>query len=477
MIEEKVDTIAQFGPAFQSKVIVSLMKNANFLTQSLDVIDPKFFESEATRWIIERITEYYLEYKIPPTLEVFRVKIAGIDENNELLKIAVLEQLRSSHSHFTDTDLEYVQDTFLAFAKNQTLKNAILKSTHLLQLGRYDEIKLIIDAAMKAGTGKDIGLIWNDEFDLRHLENARDTMSTGWDVIDNVLDGGLGKGELGVIMAPSGIGKSWALTHLGRVALMEGKSVLHYTYELNQNYQGVRYDTVISQIEPSELRNHLDEVREMVEAVPGKIIIKYFPGRTATANTLRAHIDQLHMTGFIPDIIIIDYADLMRSSDRAEARYQELGFIYEEIRSLAGELQVPMWTASQTQRSSHNDDIIEADKISESYDKVKTADVLMSISRKTEDKVNGTGRAHLIKNRFGPDGLTFPMRIDTSKGIFDLYDPMSSEGAAIRDDMENGEAKVKEVLLDRLRKFEEEADSELTEADPKFAKSLGIPTT
>ncbi len=150
----------------------------------------------------------------------------------------------------------------------------------------------------------------------------------------------------------------------------------------------------------------------MVEKIKGEIIIKYYPARTITSHTIQAHIQQMTSLGFKPDLIIVDYADLMSANARTDARYQELGAVYEELRGLAGELQVPIWTASQTQRSALQDEVIQADKIAESYSKIMTADLVVSISRKLEDKVHKTGRAHIIKNRFGGDGQTFPMIID-----------------------------------------------------------------
>jgi len=208
-----VDTITEFGPAFQSKVIASLIRDGAFLSQARDVLNPNFFESQASQWIVQKIIDYFDEYRKNPTVEFFRAEFGEIAKN-ESLKVEVLDQLKNSKHHFNDTDLEYVQDKFLEFCKNQTLKSAILRSADLLQRGQYGEIKVMIDSAMKAGTQKDVGLRWDIDFEKRHLEAARDTMPTGWSVIDRYLDGGLGPGELGVIAAPSGIGKSWALTHL-----------------------------------------------------------------------------------------------------------------------------------------------------------------------------------------------------------------------------------------------------------------------
>ena len=451
--DKNVDTITQFGPAFQSKVIASLIRNGSFLAQTVDVLNPNFFESQASKWIVNKIIQYHSEYRKNPSMDFFRVEMNDLETKSNL-KVELIDQLKNSHTHFAATDLEYVQNRFLEFSKNQTLKHAILRSAELLQRGEYDDIKSLIDEAMKAGTQKDLGLLWEEDFDVRHLESARNTMPTGWTPIDEHLDGGLGPGELGVVAAPSGIGKSWALTNLGKVALEQGKNVLHYSFELNENYQGIRYDTVFSEIEPSKLKNHLDLVKEIVGEVEGNLVIKYFPGRIVTVNTLLAHIDHLSMKDFTPDLIIVDYADLMRTTIKSNARYEELRYIYEELRSMSGELQVPIWTASQTQRSSINDEIIEADKIAESYNKVKTADVLLSLSRKTEDKINNTGRAHLVKNRFGPDGVTFPVRMDTSKGIVKIYDPNSPEGDKLKETMASGEANMRKFLSDKLKGFQ-----------------------
>ena len=452
-----VDKLTDFGPAFQSKVIASLIRNGSFLAQSFDVINPNFFDSSASQWIVSKIVDYYVDYRKNPTMEFFRAEFGDI-EKNQSLKVEVLDQLKNSKMHFTDSDLEYVQDKFLEFCKNQTLKNAILRSADLLQRGQYGEIKLMIDSAMKAGTQKDIGLKWDEDFEKRHIEAARNTLTTGWSVIDKYLDGGLGPGELGVIAAPSGIGKSWALTHLGKAALKQGKQVIHYSYELNENYQGIRYDTSFTGIEPSALKHNLESVKSVIEKVTGRLLIKYFPTRTASYHTLLSHIDYLSIHDFRPDLIIIDYADLMKTPTRSNARHEELGYIYEELRSMAGELQVPIWTASQTQRSSINDEVIEADKIGESYNKVKTADVLLSLSRKTEDKINNTARMHIVKNRFGADGVTLPVKMDTSKGLVDVHDPTSPEGGELQETMANGEENMKKFLANKLKSFQSDDD-------------------
>jgi len=393
--------------------------------------------------------DYFNDYKVLPTLEVFKVEM-NKSVKDDTLRTSIVESLRGIFQKMKDNDLDYIKDSFLDFGKNQTLKSAIIKSVDLLQMGQYGEIKTIIDGAMRSGQPKTVGHDWKKDVDKRLTKDARDTVPTGWDAIDSLIGGGLAGGELGVVIAPSGVGKSWALATMGANALQKGKKVVHYTLELNENYVGLRYDTIYTGIEPGKVPEHPEVIKELVEKIKGEIIIKYYPARTITSHTIQAHIQQMASLGFKPDLVIVDYADLMSATARTDARYQELGAVYEELRGLAGELQIPIWTASQTQRSALQDEVIQADKIAESYSKIMTADLVISISRKLEDKVHKTGRAHIIKNRFGADGHTFPMIIDASVGKIEIYDESSAKGILLKKQMENGEMVTKQNLAKKL---------------------------
>jgi len=456
--DQTVDTLAKFGPTFQAKALASLLSSNDFLQQSLDVLNPKFFESDAGQWIVRKTVDYFAEYKTAPTLDVFKIELDR--EQDDVLKLAVKDQLRSAYQRKNDDDLGYVRDSFLEFAKNQAIKSAIVKSVDLLQVGNYGEIKHLIDHAMRAGQPRNIGHNWKQDIALRLAGVSRMSVPTGWDAIDVIIGGGLAAGELGVIAAPSGIGKSWALSTIGAAAARAGKRVVHYTLELNENYMGLRYDTIFTGIEPGNIPEHPDLVRDTVNSIPGDIIIKYYPARSVTVHTLQAHLEHLLSNDLQPDLMILDYADLMRSVDRVDARYQELGAIYEELRGMAGEIGIPCWTASQTQRSSIQEDVIQADKIAESYNKIMTADLVISLSRKLEDKANHTGRAHIIKNRFGADGITFPVYMNTSQGKIEIYDENSSKGILLKKQMQASEGMLKKTLA---KKFAELHDDFLDE--------------
>ena len=125
---------------------------------------------------------------------------------------------------------------------------------------------------------------------------------------------------------------------------------------------------------------------------------------------------------FKPDLIIIDYVDLLSSKKRVQDRKGEIDDIYTSTKGLAKELQIPVWSVSQVNRAGAKDDVIEGDKAAGSYDKIMITDIAISLSRKKEDKVNGTGRFHIMKNRYGMDGMTFSVQADTETGRFVVSD-------------------------------------------------------
>lgn len=456
---EIMDTLSKFGQPFQIKAIAVMLSDKSFLDQAQDIIVPKHFDSEAHSWIVDRILWYFQEYKDVPSMEVFKKELQKI-KSDETLKSSVVSSLKDVYKNLEASDIKYVKDEYLEFCKQSTFKGAILKAADKLQTGNYDEIKSLVDKAMHAGQERNYGHNWKIDIDKRLIHVARETVATNWAVIDQIMDGGLAGGELGVIVAPPGMGKSWGLAALGKAALLNGKKVLHYTLELNENYLGLRYDTLITGYEPNQVRNHVQDVKDAIDKISGELIIKYYPTRSATTNTLRAHLERLLSVGYVPDIIIVDYADLLRPTEKADARYQELGITYEDLRGLGGEFKVPVWTASQSQRSSMNDDVIEADKVAESFNKVMTADFILSISRKLADKVSNTARIHIIKNRFGPDGITFPALVNFVEGKFEIYDEDSPEGVRVKKRMNEGDNEVKVILHKKLLDFREKQQSD-----------------
>ena len=441
---------SKFGTSFQLKIISALLSDRIFFKTVYDIIKPEYFDSEANEWILRTLSSHFDNYEKLPTLDVFKVELDKV--NRDILKVSVVDNLKQIWNTLDSEDLDYVKSETIEFCKNQEVKNAILESVTLLQDGKIEQIKTKIDSAMKAGQDTNVGHDYKEDIVERYESTVRDVVPTGWDVIDELVDGGFGKGELIIFAAPPGIGKSWALVNVGMAAVKAGKTVVHYTLELNEGYVGQRYDAVLTGIPVPNLKYNMDEVTKQVKNLKGELIVKYWPTKTASINSVRASLDKLKLQGREPDIIIIDYADLIKGNSRRE-RHEELEEIMESLRGLGGEYECPIFTASQINRSGADDDIITGTKIAGSFSKLMTADFVVSLSRKIEDKLAGTGRWHVIKNRFGPDGMTLPSKANMSTGVIQIYNDNSIDGKQTQKDMNKGESLVRKNLLQKYNEL------------------------
>ena len=412
-------SIEEYGPVFQMKVISSLLTHKSFLQNTYDILSDEYFTNPAHKWVINEILDYYQKYHTTISMDVLKVEMKKMD--NEILQISVKEQLREAYKANID-DLEYVREEFSTFCKNQQLKKALLNSVDLLKAGDYDSIKYMIESAMKAGQDKDIGHEYKKDIESRYREDHRKTVPTPWAPINNLIQGGLGNGDLGLIFGNPGGGKSWTLVAIGGHAVKMGYNVLHYTLELSESYTGRRYDSFFSKIPVDTLDKHKKEIEAITPTLPGELIIREFPTGKTTTNALESHIKKVHDLGIKPDLVIIDYIDLLTTKKRNVDRKGEIDDIYTSIKGLARELDIPIWSVSQVNRAGAKDNIIEGDKAAGSYDKLMITDFSMSLSRKKEDKINGTGRLHIMKNRYGMDGFTFKAIVNTSNGNIEIGD-------------------------------------------------------
>jgi hypothetical protein len=350
-------------------------------------------------------------------MDVLKVELKKID--NEVLQVSIKEQLREAYKA-SDEDLKYVEEEFSNFCKNQQLKKALLTSVDFLNAGDYDSIRSMIDNALKAGQDKNMGHEYNKDVESRYREDHRKIVPTPWNTFNELLQGGLGNGDFGLIFGSPGGGKSWSLVALGGYAVKLGYNVLHYTLELGADYVGRRYDAFFTNISVQDITKHKPKIEETVAQLNGQLIIKEYPTGKASISTIESHVKKCIDLDFKPDLVIIDYVDLLRSKKNNRERKDEIDDIYISTKGLARELNLPIWSVSQVNRAGAKDDIIEGDKAAGSYDKMMVTDVAISLSRKRQDKVNGTGRFHIMKNRYGMDGMTYSVKVDTSTGHFEV---------------------------------------------------------
>lgn len=431
--------LSAYGKSFQLKVLGALLTDKKFILNVRDLIRPEYFDSDAHKWILETSTKYFDKYHTTINLETLKIELQKVE--NDILQTAVKAELRGCYES-TQEDLVYVQEEFITFCKNQELKSALLNSADLLNQGDFDGIRNLIERAMKAGMDKSIGHEYLKDIETRYRQDYRPTIPTPWPVLNEGIQGGWGPGDLIIVFGNPGGGKSWAMVAAAAHAVQLGFKVNYYTLELGEDYVGKRFDCYFTGYGIEEVNKHRKEVEDAVNKLPGQLIVKEYPPKAVSVNTIKAHIQKCTDMGHKPDMVIIDYVDYLKppSKTKFTERKDEIDDVFIATKGLAKELKIPILTPSQVNRMGAKDDVIEGDKAAGSYDKLMVADICLSLSRKKEDKVLGTGRIHVMKNRYGMDGMTYDAKVNTNNGHIEIL------GAAILDIPDQGNTKsYKEV--------------------------------
>lgn len=414
MLAHKAD-FGRYGKSFQEGLVQLIFEDRPFADQITEVLDVEFLELEYLRTFVAKIVQYRTKYgKHPSTNAMISILRTELDRESEVTQQQVRDYFARVHTNEIADDIDYIKETSLDFCRKQKLKEAMMKSVNLLQTCSFDEISKVINDALKLGSENNFGHDFIADFEERYKPKFRLPVTTGWNEIDNITSGGLGRNELGVVIAPTGAGKSMALVHLGSQAIKEGKTVVHYTLELQDTVVACRYDSCITKYPLSDLTNFKDEIFEEIKDLDGTLIVKEYPTKSASTNTIKAHLSRLVKRGIEPGMIIVDYADLLRPVVVRKEKRTELESIYEELRGLSNEFNCPIWTASQTNRSGLNAEVVTMEQISEAFNKCFVADFICTLSRTIEDKQNNKAKMFIAKNRNGPDGIVYDLFMDTS---------------------------------------------------------------
>jgi replicative DNA helicase len=361
-------------------------------------------------------------------------------------------------------DLPWVKEKAFTFCRQQLLKKALSQSVDIILTDKYETVVDIMKNAIAAGVASTAGHDYNNDIEARYSVTFRHAVKTGIPELDEkkIMGGGLGAGEIGIVCAPSGVGKSHLLTHFGAQALLAGKNVYHYTMELNERYVGIRYDSHLTGINSSDCSDAKESIKEYFETNKenlGRLIIKEYPARSITCNTIKAHIEKMSYKGVKPDLILIDYAGIIRSTERYELPRLEMQYVIQEIRKMAKELDVPIWTALQSNKEGAKSDIVDLTNLAESYGQAAEADFVLGLQRMSTQKATGLGTLFIAKNRFGIDGLQFKVHVDTARSkmrilsadeVEGLHNSTESERERLQDDTVN---RFKDAIKKSKEKF------------------------
>jgi KaiC/GvpD/RAD55 family RecA-like ATPase len=455
MTEKEKSDFSHYGTKFQEGLVQLILDDRVFADQIIEVFDYDFLELSYLRSFVKLVFGYREKYGVHPTRDTMLTIVrAELESENEVSQKQIRDffsRLSASPEDFTTAP--YIKDTSLEFCRKQNVKKAMIKCVDLVKTASFDEIAKTMTESINLGSSNEFGYDYIVDFEKRFELKARDPVTTGWQALDSISHGGLGKGELGVCIAPTGAGKSMALVHLGVQGLLSGKTVVHYTLELADTVVATRYDSCITGIPLSSVLANKEKVFDRIQEIEGKLIVKEYPTKSANTSTLKAHLERLVRRGHDIGMVIVDYGDLLKPVSTQREKRNELESIYEELRAIAQIYSCPVWTASQTNRSGLNAEVITMESISEAFNKCFVADFIFSISRTVEDKNTNSGRIFVAKNRNGPDGLVYPIFMDTSNVKIRMSSTTGETIAQASSQIVKNQA---QVLKDKYREFKKQ---------------------
>ncbi len=406
-----------FSQDFEEKILQAILGDSNFGQQILEVLEPNYFDAEYIKQLATIVKKYHLEYAAFPTASLLET-ICGeeISDTNAALKKQCFAYLDKIKKKPLNGDAGYVRDRALSFFRTQSVKRTLAVDViPRLERENLDDLMPFIQEALVKGTSKDVGYEYHTDAEERFVDEPFDTIPTPWGPINEILNGGLGAKRLFTLIGPSGGAKSHFLVNLGVGALLApkedgtGRTVVHYTLELGHIDVARRYDACMTGVSINDVIHNKEKILfTLKQKLPkgAKLIIKEYPMKTASVQTIKAHLAKLKINGVEPDFIIIDYGDLLL--DETDSR----GALWISQKKLAQEMQVPVATVTQTNRIGFDDEVVTLDKVAEDFQKIMHSDIIFTISHHK--------KLYIGKNRQGYDKQIFSYKIDTAKCKFEL---------------------------------------------------------
>ena len=401
------------GFSFQQSLIKAIVEDRKYGETIIDVIDSKYFDNNSFRYIMENVKELYKAHDKIPTYETIAQKLkleGGSKENTNNQHIDTLEILSKM-----EADYEFVKQTALNFCKQQNLKKELKLVQNIIDNGKFEEynkIEEIIQKAMQVGLDGDEATDVFQDIDAALEKNYRLPIPTGIVGIDNLLKGGLGRGELGIVLAPTGTGKTTLLTKFANTAYNEGYNVVQIFFEDNAGDIKRKHYTIWSGIASDEQPENIDAVKTAVKEAEdrskGAIKLLKLPSDGVTISEIKNKLRKMVSDGFKVDMLLIDYVDCI-SPERAVngEEWKGEGSIMRQLESMTGEFEIAVWTATQGNRESISSEVVTGDQMGGSIKKAQIAHVILSIGKTLEQKEHNLATLTLLKSRIGKDGIIF----------------------------------------------------------------------
>jgi len=452
-VSEAVRSFEELGRGYQERVLQALFEDPTYAESMFEVFSPEYFTYAHLRGLARVLFDHRAKYREFPGMEVSLLQLRQQDDDPAAMAMAT-DLVKRMTEVPLNGDRAWIQESSLEFCKRQQLISALGKCLEQVENKKYDSIAGTIREALDRGSPRDHGHDYGEDIDVRVAKAVREPISTGWPTLDKYLGGGWERKTLVTFIAPTGAGKSMFLVNVSAALAAQGLNVLYVTLEMSDFKIGLRHDSWFGGVAIDDVPRDVDRVKASIkERMKGRLLIKEWPTKTATVETIRSHVQRLIATkNFKPDAIVIDYADCLRPVRSYGEKRHELESNYENLRGLGQELNCVVITADQTNRGGLDLEIVTISSIAESYAKATVCDGIFTISRTAEDKMNGTGRLFLAKSRFGPDGIVLPFLLQTRESV--RVTLMDSDADAVTMLVKStGEEGMRKFLGDRLKEF------------------------
>ena len=446
----------QYGNDFIVKLIASVLVDTKFLLKCLDLEIWKYIQSQPHQWLMKQIVDYYVLYKGIISLDSLKLKLDNVKQIVLKQSISnVYVSLLQTLDELQPQQRAFIQDTAINFCRRQELKFALVQSVQLWESnGQYQQIYDIINKTRYKGRQTNLGVEYVDSFFDRHTMKTEKTIQSPWPIINTAIKGGFKQSKLYLILAPSGVGKSWMLCNIAAEAMKNHKNVVYYALQMTQFEIGQRIDSKVLG-KPIEFIRHpknIEHMNQLIQPYRSYLrIVEMLPNKTRVLD-LENHYNQLKLyQNFQADIIIIDYGDILKKQGNINNMYTAYGDVFTALKTMAKQYKVPVVSATQGSRTSMNSQIILGDQVSHSIGKIQIADFVLSFSRTHSDRMSNTARFTVVKNRGGQDGMVYNGYVDLEIGSIEIYDTYTKKSVEARQKMDNNDALMKQKIKQRLQ--------------------------
>jgi replicative DNA helicase len=418
------------GNTFQIQLLNQIIEDKDFASSIIDVIESSYFDNKYFKIILQMIKEYYVKYESCPNFDTLE-QIVKSEISQELVAKIVLDTLKQvKDAPFEGT--HFVQEKALKFCKQQELQKAMDKAQKIITEGdfeSYDKVEGLVREALQVGEiEKDVTDIFMG-LDTVLDEDYRHPIPMGIAGIDNLLKGGLAKGEIGVILAPTGVGKTTILTKIANTAFNLGYNVLQIFFEDNPKIVQRKHFTIWTGIEPDNLANHKEEVLnkigEIQDTMKNKLILKKLASDTTTMGQIKNQVRKMIADGNKIDLVLLDYIDCVLPESSAKDEWKAEGSVMRGFEAMCHELNLVGWTATQGNRSSISSEVVTTDQMGGSIKKAQVGHVIITVAKTLVQKEMNLATIAITKSRLGKDGVVFEnckfnnelLEIDTESSV------------------------------------------------------------